>query len=355
VTDQPGGEPEQRLPVPRPEAAPAPVERFTSPPSTRAVQLTPARAAQIVRQTSNARWVGFLAVIVVVLFVALYWFYELGAPLGLSQSRLEAEIDAQQVTAIERGYQIYQANCARCHGVQGLGPDDSPPGIGPALNRQDKLFLHLNEAYLHQILLVGGRLACGNAGSQMPVWSNEGSPPGPLNYVQIDEVIAFLRATNDRDYLVRDPELQEPVHDPITGEVKTFRPWRDPDYKPEPGATPYPACWVDELTGGGGGGTPAPSIDPGATTVSLEAVNFAFSPAALTVPAGEAFNMEFTNSDAAVPHNVEIFDAARAVVYKGEIFDGVATRTYQIPALTAGTYPFICTVHPNMTGNLTAH
>ena len=38
----------------------------------------------------------------------------------------------------------------------------------------------------------------------------------------------------------------------------------------------------------------------------------------------------------------------------GEIFNGVETRTYDVPALPAGTYGFVCTVHPNMTGTLTA-
>jgi plastocyanin len=32
----------------------------------------------------------------------------------------------------------------------------------------------------------------------------------------------------------------------------------------------------------------------------------------------------------------------------------VATRTFEVPALAAGTYPFACTVHANMTGTLTA-
>ncbi len=39
---------------------------------------------------------------------------------------------------------------------------------------------------------------------------------------------------------------------------------------------------------------------------------------------------------------------------QGEIFNGVETRTYDVPALPAGTYGFVCTVHPNMTGTLTA-
>ena len=39
--------------------------------------------------------------------------------------------------------------------------------------------------------------------------------------------------------------------------------------------------------------------------------------------------------------------------FKGDVFNGVATRQYQVPALAAGDYPFICTVHPTMTGTLT--
>jgi hypothetical protein len=37
-----------------------------------------------------------------------------------------------------------------------------------------------------------------------------------------------------------------------------------------------------------------------------------------------------------------------------EIFNGVAERTYDVPALDAGAYGFICSVHPNMAGTLTA-
>jgi hypothetical protein len=50
---------------------------------------------------------------------------------------------------------------------------------------------------------------------------------------------------------------------------------------------------------------------------------------------------------------VEIKDPAGAVAFLGEIFPGVGARLYPIPALSAGAYTFICTVHPNMTGTLT--
>ena len=42
-----------------------------------------------------------------------------------------------------------------------------------------------------------------------------------------------------------------------------------------------------------------------------------------------------------------------AVVFEGEIFSGTDSRTYDVPALQAGTYAFACSVHPNMVGTLT--
>ena len=352
-------DPQQRLPATRPQDDAAPVEQFTAAPSVLKVELQPERAAQIVRQSSNARWVAFLAIVIVVLFVALYWFYELGGPLGLTQSRLEAEADAQQVTSVERGYNIFQANCARCHGDQGQG------GVGPVLNSQEKLYQHLNADYLNTILHAGGRYACGNALSQMPVWSNEATPPGPLNYVQIDDLVAFIRAPDTQTYTIRDPELNEPKVDPLTGEVRTFQGWVDPDVQAGARCDAVPGLLVGLVRDPGSigwdrvaraiGGTesPAPSEGSGTVTLDLAAQNIAYDQATLTAPAGETFYIQFTNNDAGTPHNVAINDASGQEQFKGEIFNGVATKEYQVPALTAGSYLFVCTVHPNMTGVLT--
>ena len=51
---------------------------------------------------------------------------------------------------------------------------------------------------------------------------------------------------------------------------------------------------------------------------------------------------------------MDIKDSSGTEVFKGDIFNGVATRNYDVPALKAGTYTFMCIVHPNMTGTLTA-
>jgi mono/diheme cytochrome c family protein/plastocyanin len=364
MTDQPGRPPEERLPAPRPSSAPVPAERFSAPPSAHRNDLTPERAARIVRQSANARWVGFLAVVIVGLFVMGYYFYELGLPGGLTTPRLDAAAAAQQVTDVQRGYNIYQANCAQCHGVNGEG------GKGPQLNRQDKLFAHLNPDYIRNMLQVGGRYACGNATSIMPIWSNTGNPPGPLNYKQIDDLIAFIRAPKTETYTVLDPNLFEPVIDPATGKPKTFTGWVDPAYAPAPGATPFPACWQTEFTSSaapapsapagspGASGAPGASASPGAssapagTTINESALNIAFEVGALTAPADAPFTIAFDNKDAGIPHNIEILDPSGATVFKGDIVTGPAQVNYNVPALKAGDYTFKCTVHPNMTGTL---
>ena len=110
------------------------------------------------------------------------------------------------------------------------------------------------------------------------------------------------------------------------------------------------------------GGSPAPGGSPAgespvpAADVTIVARNIAYDLGQITVPAGKPFTIAFVNQDPGIPHNVAIHrdSPTGPEVWKGEIFNGVATRVYQVPALEAGTYGFVCTVHPNMTGTLTA-
>ena len=102
----------------------------------------------------------------------------------------------------------------------------------------------------------------------------------------------------------------------------------------------------------------SPAAPPGSpvangATLHISAQNIEFDTNHLDAPAGQAFTLEFDNNDPGIPHNVEIKDASGASRFKGQIVTGPMKVSYQIPALEAGTYMFVCDVHPNMTGTLT--
>jgi cytochrome c oxidase subunit II len=104
-------------------------------------------------------------------------------------------------------------------------------------------------------------------------------------------------------------------------------------------------------------GEPAPSGQPpaGGPALQISAFNIAFEQTALQAPANAPFKIDFDNKDPGTPHNVAIHEGSPtgAELFKGEIFPGPAKKTYDVPALKAGTYAFVCSVHPNMTGTLT--
>ena len=79
----------------------------------------------------------------------------------------------------------------------------------------------------------------------------------------------------------------------------------------------------------------------------------AFQPTEFHAPADTPFTIALDNQDAGTPHNVELKDSSGASVFTGDIFNGVETRVYDVPALPAGAYTFVCSVHPNMTGTAT--
>ncbi len=128
-----------------------------------------------------------------------------------------------------------------------------------------------------------------------------------------------------------------------------------------PGASGAGASAAPGASGAGasaapGGGTTA-SSEPGtpAADVVITAQNVAFTTPDVTLPAGKPFTLAFDNRDNGVPHDVVIKDAGGAVVYKTEpLLTGVAVVVYDVPAISAGQYTFVCTVHPNMKGTATA-
>ena len=110
-----------------------------------------------------------------------------------------------------------------------------------------------------------------------------------------------------------------------------------------PAATaPAPAESAAASAPAAGGGGCATSSEAGAVSAGIE--NFTFTPADVTAAVGETIT--WTNSDSA-PHTVTLDDGACDTgniaqnASAGLVFDA------------AGTYPFHCTIHPNMKGTVT--
>lgn len=109
-------------------------------------------------------------------------------------------------------------------------------------------------------------------------------------------------------------------------------------------------------TAGGPGASPsagAASLPPG--TLAVTAKDVTFDTKALTVAANQAFHIQFTNDDAGVDHDIDIRDASGNTVEDEPHVTGITTKLYDYKPLPAGTYTFICSVHPiaQMTGTLT--
>jgi cytochrome c oxidase subunit 2 len=122
----------------------------------------------------------------------------------------------------------------------------------------------------------------------------------------------------------------------------------------EAGASPPPTPSGEPVPSGA---PPASGAPGGGPILELAARNIAYDQASLQAPADAPFQIAFDNADAGTPHNVAIHEGSSTgpEVFKGEIFNGPDRRTYDVPPLAAGTYGFVCTVHPNMTGTLTVN
>ena len=82
---------------------------------------------------------------------------------------------------------------------------------------------------------------------------------------------------------------------------------------------------------------------PAAGSAAVKIDNFVFGPQTMTVPVGTT--VTWTNSDD-IPHTAVSTDG----VFKSKVMDTDEKFSYTFTK--AGTYPYYCTIHPKMTGQI---
>lgn len=132
------------------------------------------------------------------------------------------------------------------------------------------------------------------------------------------------------------------------------------------------AVFAASCSGGSADPSPNPTASTGcasSTANELRAVSLSFDRHCIAVAADVPTTLAFSNDDAGESHNVAIYPATSclgravkagreprceqptdAAVFRGTMTVGVAAAAYDLPAMAAGLYVFVCEVHLFMHG-----
>lgn len=134
----------------------------------------------------------------------------------------------------------------------------------------------------------------------------------------------------------------------------TFAPVPSPTPVPSsasaaPSGSASPGASPGASTSPSGAASAAPSASTEENVVKVVALNVKWTETSYGAPADDAFQIELDNQDAGIPHNISIRDEANTELFKSSPdLTGPATQTYDVPAIEAGTYKLICTLHPTV-------
>jgi mono/diheme cytochrome c family protein len=155
---------------------------------------------------------GALMVLIISVMMLVYGLNE--------EQRMEEAAQAQHARAIEQGATLFEAQCSRCHGTQGLGI----PGLCPPLNDRYFFDQRLTDVGWSGTLedYIVATASSGRLASTRPqTYPGEGTPAmpafsehygGPLRDDQIRNLAAFIMNWEETATLVATPEVpQGPV------------------------------------------------------------------------------------------------------------------------------------------------
>jgi mono/diheme cytochrome c family protein/plastocyanin len=125
-----------------------------------------------------------------------------------------------------------------------------------------------------------------------------------------------------------------------------------PGPPPTPAPTTGPACGQNVIASG-----PSPTPEPPATNITIVAQNIAWDKTLINALAGVPLTVIVDNRDNGIPHNIHFHkgsDASGDSIAQTEIEPGPVTQTLNFGPLEPGDYYYLCDVHPQMNGILTA-
>jgi cytochrome c oxidase cbb3-type subunit 3 len=110
--------------------------------------------------------------VAIVVFLSVYWMNE--------PRRMAAAREGFRIQAVERGAELYAANCASCHGDNGQGV----PKVGPILNSKNFLEAADDDT-------IFGIIRDGVPNTAMPAYGE--AKGGPLRDSQVKDLVVFIR------------------------------------------------------------------------------------------------------------------------------------------------------------------
>lgn len=143
----------------------------------------------------TAKTLGVILITALAFFTAIYWMTD--------ADRRDARYNQLQADLVEYGAIVFgpptpehpaTANCAACHGPDGMGGQVGNTGVmAPNLHSQRLVDrLKANPHYVNLVVRYGGVVVSGNVNSPMPAWSTEVG--GPLTIEQVDAVTALVES-----------------------------------------------------------------------------------------------------------------------------------------------------------------